>query len=115
MCIHFIDPLEDALPEFIERSDPDVAQEGARHFREDRLDQIQPGSVFRRVNILEASRVSNQPGHCFLRDVGAVVVQHDTDECIRRIMLMQPLQQADELAAAMAILDFGNNLAGVQV
>ena len=55
--IDFLNALEDAAAKFAPRLDSDVAQKGMRHFAEERLDQIQPGAVYRGVDIAERSRL----------------------------------------------------------
>lgn len=56
-----------------------------------------------------------QVGHRLLRDVRAVVVQHDTDDSLARVVRIQPLQQGDELDTAVTRLDVGDDLSAVQV
>jgi hypothetical protein len=47
--------------------------------------------------------------------VGRVVVQHDANDGLLRIVLIQSLKQRDELHAAVPVLDVGEDLARVQV
>jgi len=50
-------PVEDSGFQFIEGLDPDMAQKGSRHLAEQSLDDVQPGAVFRREDVLETVRV----------------------------------------------------------
>ncbi|KFB77183.1 MAG: hypothetical protein AW06_001734 [Candidatus Accumulibacter cognatus] len=54
--IHFIYAFEDTRLEFIDGCDTDVAEESARHFGECTLDELEPGSMFGRMNMLEPPR-----------------------------------------------------------
>jgi hypothetical protein len=56
--IDFLNALEDAAAKFAPRLDSDVAQKGMRHFAEERLDQIQPGAVYRGVYIAERIEIT---------------------------------------------------------
>ena len=67
------------------------------------------------MHVLETSGATRQVGHRLLGDVGAVVVQHDADNGLARVVRMQAFEQCDELATAMARLDVGDDLAAVQV
>ena len=58
--IHFLDALEDARLQFVDRLDANVAQERTRHFGENVLDKIESGTMLGRVNILEAVRAGGK-------------------------------------------------------
>ena len=88
MCIHFVDAFQNTLLEFVPRFDADVPQEAARHLGERGLHQIQPRAVLERVDVLETSGMLRQPSHRFLGDVRTVIVQHDTNARVFRVMLV---------------------------
>ena len=67
------------------------------------------------VHVLESPGPCCQIGHGFLGDVRGMVVEHDADDGVRVVVLIQTLEQADEFSAAVARLDFGDDLAGVQI
>ncbi|MEY3124006.1 MAG: hypothetical protein RLZZ573_526, partial [Pseudomonadota bacterium] len=50
-----------------------------------------------------------------LGDVGRVVVQHDADDGILRVVGIDLLEQSDELNAAVTILDVCKDVSGMQV
>jgi hypothetical protein len=45
--------------------------------------------------------VQRQPGHGFLGDVCAVVIQHDANQRTGWVVLVQALEQADEFDTAV--------------
>ena len=50
-----------------------------------------------------------EPRFGFLGDVGGVIVVDHFDRRVRRVSLIEQLEEFDELATAMAILDQGVN------
>src|ERR1039458_314642 len=46
--INLLEVEFDPCLQFVGRGDSDTAQQGFRHFAEERFDRVQPGSVFRR-------------------------------------------------------------------
>src|ERR1700739_273966 len=50
-----VEVRDDPLLEFSFRSHPDATQEGARHFREEALDQVEPGAMLWREHEAEAA------------------------------------------------------------
>uniref|UniRef100_E6PJU9 Uncharacterized protein n=1 Tax=mine drainage metagenome TaxID=410659 RepID=E6PJU9_9ZZZZ len=115
MGIHLVDAFEDALLEFIQRGYANVPQEAARHLGERGLDQVEPGTVFGRMHVFEAAWTACQVRHRLLGDMRAVVVQHDADDGLGRIVFVESAQQRDELHAAVARLDVGDDFPGMQV
>ena len=115
MFIHFLDPLQDTRLEFFEGIDADMPQEASRHFGEGALDQIQPGAVFRGVNVLEAPGSGRQISHGFFRDVGGMIVQNDTQGSFWRVICVDGLKQGDKFTAPVTFFDLGEEMAGVQV
>ena len=61
MGVHLVDAFEDALLEFVQGGQADVAQEAARDLGEGRLHQVEPRAVLGRVDVLEASRALRSP------------------------------------------------------
>ena len=96
--------------------DTDLAQNRAREFREESFDDIEPRSVLRREDEGKAAlALLIEPRDGFLRDVGGMVVEDDLDRGIGGIGAIQPLEKADELAGAVAILATGMNLPGQKI
>ena len=87
-----------------------MAKEGSRHLGEGTLNQIGPGTLLGCVNVFESSRTSGQVGCGLLGGVGRVVVQHDADDGLLRIVLVQSIEQRDKLHAAVPVLDVGEDL-----
>jgi hypothetical protein len=103
----------DAVLEFLFGCDPDVAQDGAGELGEEALDQVQPGAVLGREGKFEAARRSvGELGFRLLGDVCGMIVEDQTD---RQIGGIDQLEKRDELAAAVAVLDQGMDLAGDKV
>ena len=55
-----------------------------------------------RMDVLEGTSPRSQIRHRLLGGVRAVVVQHDTNDGLAGIVLIEPIGQRDELNAAMA-------------
>src|SRR5260370_17016775 len=65
---------------------------------------------------LEASRRSRvEPGSCFSRYVGRMIIEDQLDRGAGRISGVETLEEFDELPAAVAIFDQRMDLAGKQV
>lgn len=92
-----------------------MAQEGSRHFGEGAFDQVEPGSMLRRMNILESARPRRQIGHGLLGDVSAVIVQNHANDRFSRVVGVERFEQGDKLPTAMAILYPGKDVTGMQV
>ena len=72
--VQLSDARLDAQLEFFKRVHSDVSKKCSRHTREYRLDQVQPETMFGRVNVLKAVRACCQVRPGFLRSRCA---QHD--------------------------------------
>jgi hypothetical protein len=106
----------DAVLEFLFGCDPDVAQDRAGELGEKALDQVQPGAVLGREGKFEAARRSvGEPGFRLLGDVCRMIVEDQTDRRMIWIGGIDQLEKRDELAAAVAVLDQGMDLAGDKV
>ncbi len=58
-----------------------------------------------------ACRLLGEPCFGLLGDMGGMIVEDDVDRRVGRIDIIETLKERDELAAAMAVLDHGVNLA----
>src|SRR6202158_3890177 len=93
-----------------------MAQDRAGELGEEALDEVEPGSVLGREGEREAARrLSGEPGLGFSGDMRRMVVQDQLDRRSGRISGIEKLEEFDELAAAVALLDQGVDLASEQV
>jgi len=93
-----------------------VAQDRAGELGEKALDEVEPGAVFRREGELEAARrLSGEPSLGFSGDVRRMVVEDQLDRGAGRVSGVKKLEQFDELAAAVTLLDQGMDLPGEQI
>ncbi len=93
-----------------------MAQDGAGELGEEALDQVEPGAVFGREGKFEAAcRSFIEPGSGFFRDVCGMIVEDQLDGGAGRIGGIEQLEEFDELAAAVAVLDERVDLACQQV
>src|SRR6201998_4828379 len=112
-AIAVVEVRDDPLLEFSFRSHPDATQDGARHFREEALDQVEPGAMLWREHEAEAAlALCGKPLVGLLRHVRRMILQNDLDRGTRRLGCVHLLEKADEFARAVAIFDSGMNLAG---
>ena len=44
-----------------------------------------------------------------------MVVQHDADDRLLGIMIIEPFEQGDELLASVAFFDIGDHLSGMEI
>ena len=69
--------------------------------------------MFRGEHEGEATRwLRRDPGLGLLGDMGGMIVENQLDGGVGRICGVKPLEEANELARAMAILDAGMDLPG---
>src|SRR6201994_4564585 len=93
-----------------------MAQDGAGELREEAFDQVEPGAVLGREGKVEAAwRPGVEPGSGFPRNVCGMVVEDQLDRGAGRIGGIEKLEEFDELAAAVAVLDQGVDLPGEQI
>ena len=52
--IDFLDAFEDSGFQFVEGLDSDMAEKASCHLAEQSFDDVQPGAMFRREDVLEA-------------------------------------------------------------
>ena len=102
--------------EFLFGRDADVAEDGAGKFREEALDEVEPGAVLGSEGEFKAVRgLIGEPGFGLFGDVRGMIVEDQLDRCVGRIRGAEPsLRNSYEFAAAMAILDQRMDLAGAR-
>src|SRR5258708_10943752 len=116
MAIDVVDAGHDAFFELVLRVHPDVTQDGAGEIREEALDEIEPGAVLGCEGEPEASRWSSvEPGSCFFRYVGGMIIEDQLDRGAGRISGVETLEEFDELSAAVAVSDERMDRPGKQV
>src|SRR5271155_5382983 len=112
MSVELVDCCDDALLEFLFRCDSDVAQDGAGKFGKEALDEIEPGAVLGREGEFEAAgRLIGEPSFGFLGNVRGMIVEDQLDRRVGWIGGVEKLEEFDEFAAAVAILDQSVNRA----
>src|SRR6266567_6511742 len=113
--IDFRDALEDAVTEFLPRVDPNMSQESTRHFAEERLREVEPGTVGGSEHILETVRSGCQIGLSFFRQVRRMIIEDQPQGTIRRVGSIQVSEQGNKLPAAMAALHPAGHVARMQI
>src|SRR5215471_19772409 len=87
-------------------SDADVTQDGAGELGEETLDDVEPRAVLGREGEREAARgLFGKPGLRLLGDVGGMIVEDQLDRRVGRISPVEELEEFDELARAVPVLD----------
>ena len=103
----------DAVLEFLFGCDADVAQDGAGELGKEALDEIEPGAVLGREGEFEAAGgLLGEPSFGLLGDVRGMIVEDQLDRRVGWIGGVEKLEEFDEFAAAVAVLDQSVNLAG---
>src|SRR5271166_5394368 len=116
VSVELVDGGHDALLEFLFGCDSDVAQDGAGELGEETLDEIEPEAVLGREGEFESTgRLLGEPSLGLLRDVRRMIVEDQLDRCVGRIRGIEELEELNEFAAAVAVLDEGVDLAGEQI
>ena len=106
----------DAILELLFGCDADVAQDRAGELGEETLDEIEPGAVLGREGEFELTgRLLGEPSLGLLGDVRRMIVEDQLDRCVGRIGGVEELEEFNEFAAAVAVLDEGVDLAGEQI
>src|SRR6202007_674047 len=106
MAIEFIHGGHDAVLEFLFGCDADMAQHRAGELGEEAFDEIEPGAVLGREGELEAAgRLLGEPSLGRLGDVRGMIVEDQLDRRMSRIGDVEKLEEFDEFAAAVAVLD----------
>jgi hypothetical protein len=83
--IDFRDALEYPGFEFVERLHSDMPQEGSRHLAKQCLDNVQPGAMLRRQDVLKTVGVLGEKGLRLFGKVCGMIVQDDPDGAFRGI------------------------------
>ena len=116
MAIDVVDGGHEAVLEFLFGCDADMAEHRAGELGEEALDEIEPGAALRRKDELEAAgTLLGEPAACLFRDVRGMIVEDQLDRGVRRVSRIKQLEEFDELAAAVSVLDQRMDLAGEQV
>jgi hypothetical protein len=116
MAVEFIQGSHDAILEFLFGPDADVTQDGPGELGKEPLDEIEPGAVLGSESEFEAAgRLIGEPSFGLPRDVRGMIVEDQLDRRIGRISGVEKLEEFDEFATAVAILDEGVDLAGEQI
>src|SRR5207344_549970 len=96
--------------------DADVAQDGAGKLGKEALDEIEPGAVLGCEGEFEAaSGLLGEPSFGFLGNVGGMIVEDQLDRGVGWIGGVEKLEEFDEFATAVAVLDEGVNRAGDEI
>src|SRR4030088_461602 len=83
---------------------------------EEALDEVEPGAVYGREGELEAGRrLSGEPSLGFSGDMRRMVVQDHLDRRTGWVSGIEKLEEFDELAAAVTLLDQGMDLPGEKI
>ena len=106
----------DAVLEFLFGCDADMAQDRARELGEEAFDEIEPRAVLGGEGEFEATgRLLGEPGLGLLGDVRRMIVEDQLDHRTARIGGVEELEEFNEFAAAVAILDEGVDLAADEI
>src|ERR1700730_759215 len=93
-----------------------MTQDRAGELGEKPLNEVEPGAVLGREGELEAARrLSGEPSLGFSGDMRRMVVEDQLDRRTGRIGGIEKLEEFDELAAAVTLLDQGMDLPGEQI
>src|SRR5947209_10259453 len=105
-----------AILELLLGGDADLAQDGAGEFGKETLDEIEPGAMLGSESEFKAvRRLTGEPGSGLLGDMRGMIVEDQLDRRLGRIGGVEQLEEFDEFAAAMPILDQRMDLAGNEV
>ena len=116
ICVEVVDGGHEALLEFLLGGDADVAQDRTGQLGEEALDEIEPGAVLGSEGELEpAPGLIGEPSSRLPGDMRGMIVEDQVDRRVGWVGGIEDLQELDELAAAVTVLDQGVNLAGHQI
>ncbi len=105
-----------AVLELLFGCDADMAQHRAGELGEETLDEIKPGAVLGREDEFEAAgRLLREPSLGLLGDVRRMIVEDQLDRRMARIGGVEELEEFNEFAAAVAVLNESVDLAGEQI
>ena len=108
VSIEVIHGGHDAVLEFLFGCDADMAQDRAGELGEEAFHEIEPGTVLGGKNEFEAAdRLVREPSRGLLRDVRGMIVEDQLDRRMGRIGGVEKLEEFNEFAASVAILDEG--------
>ena len=93
-----------------------MAQDGAGEFGKEALDEVEPRAVLGCEGEFEPVRgMAGEPSSGLFGDMRGMIVEDQLDRRVGRIGGVEKLEEFDEFAAAMAILDQRMDLAGDEV
>jgi hypothetical protein len=116
ILIEEFDGGHETFLELLLGGDADVAQDGAGELGEEAFDQIEPGAVLGSEGESESvGALLGKPSPRLSGDVRGMIVEDQVDRRVGRVCGVEQLEEVDELAAAMTILDQGVDFAGQQV
>src|SRR5213080_2240561 len=116
IAIEELDGGHDAFLEFLFGRYADMAQHGASQLGEEALDEVEPRAMRGSEGELEAAGgLLGEPRLGLPGDMCGMIVEDEVDRGVGRIGFVETLEERDKLAAAMAVLDHGVNLAGHKV
>ena len=106
----------EAVLELLFGGDADVTQNRTGELREEAVDEVEPGAMFGCEGELKsAGGLFGQPSSGFPRDLRGMIVEDQMDCHVGRVGRIEDFEELDELAAAVAILSQGVNLAGYRL
>ena len=106
VVIEVIHGGHDAVLELLFGCDLDMSQNRAGELGEETLDEIKPGAVLGREDEFEAAgRLLGEPSLGLLGDVRRMIVEDQLDRRMGRIGGVEELEEFNEFAAAVAVLD----------
>jgi hypothetical protein len=92
-----------------------MAQQGAAQLGEEALDEVEPRAMLGSEGEREAAcGLLGEPGFGLPGDMRGMIVEDEVDRGVGRIGFVEPLEEFDELAAAVTVFDQGVDLAGEQ-
>ena len=113
IAVEIIHGGHEAILELLLGCDADVAQDGAGEFGKEALDEIEPGAMPGSESEFKAVRpLTGEPGSGLFGDMRGMIVEDQLDCRLGRIGGVEQLEEFDEFAAAMPILDQRMDLAG---
>ena len=116
VSIEVIHGGDDAILEFLFGCNADMAQHRAGELGEEAFDEIEPRAVLGGKDELEATRrLLGEPSLGLLGDVGRMIVEDQLDRRVGRIGGVEELEEFNEFAAAVAVLDDSVDLPGEQI
>ena len=94
LLIEIVHGSHDPILEFLFGRGADVAEDGAGKFREEALDEVEPGAVLGSEGEFKAVRgLIGEPGFGLFGDVRGMIVEDQLDRCVTRASAALVLSQ----------------------